>query len=225
MRRTLIPLIVLCAATAMFAPGCGDSGSDTVDGPTTTYPPADTPDQLMENFKACYDAMDASAYDDEILHPDFVFVFSADTPEQIAGPTHSLTREQELDTSTNMFHGQPGVDPITGALKDPVQDIQFTSLIKVQDWEDVPVDDPDFPGCMKARYQIDISFVLHGGLNQYRIQNEQMFYVKGEPGKKDGAAVTRYRLAGQQEFDPVWWPKADETMKLGQVKSIYLSRP
>ena len=91
-----------------------------------TYAPyPDSPDRLMENFKETYDEMDAVTYDEEILHPDFVFKFADDTPEAISGPTGILTREQELTTTTNMFSGASGSDPVTGALKPPVQDVQF----------------------------------------------------------------------------------------------------
>ena len=62
------------------------------------YPPATTPDALMESFRNCYDRMDLDTYDGEILHPDFLFRF-VDGVDPGISPTGSLTREQELTTS------------------------------------------------------------------------------------------------------------------------------
>ena len=111
MRKTLMILTVLPIAALALSVGCGSDKNPGSPDPGLTYPYPDTPDQLMANFKAAYDQMDAQGYDEEILRPNFVFKFAEDTPEPISGPTGLLTREQELTISTNMFSGAPGVDP------------------------------------------------------------------------------------------------------------------
>lgn len=198
---TALVVLITAAGGCIFSPD--NSNNNGGGGGQPQYPEATTPDQLMENFKNCYDAMDYSTYADKILHPEFKFVFAADTPEAIAGPTGYLDHDQELQTTQNMFEGHTGTDPVTGQVKDPVQDVQFTSLIKsATDWEAVPSNDPYFPDSLKALYDVDISFVLEGGLNQFRVQSQQLFFVKAvQVQQSDGTLKDIYKLIGQQDFD------------------------
>jgi len=145
----------------------------------------------MTDFERAYAEMDIDAYEN-VLHEDYKFVFI----------DHAVVwqRHQDIQSTSNMFGGQPGHNP-DGSYRPPVQSIAIDTLIRQTPWEDVPADDPDFPDSEKALYQTRLVLTLEGGEHTLTVQSDQYFFVKPEqvdPG--DGTTETRYFLYGHMDL-------------------------
>ena len=200
MRHVHARRFAMLAAAALLAliPGCFSSGDPADnDPPDPTYPFPGTAEQLMTNFKNAYDRMNIAEYRN-VLHADFLFVFAAGSP--VAPPTGVYTREDDLESTTNMFNGEQGQDQ-DGTVKPGVRDIEFTQLQRLTDWEDVPGDDLRFPGARRAQYDVRIVFLLETeSLNTITIDCQQLFYVKSVTEPVDGGTREHFYLIGQQDL-------------------------
>jgi hypothetical protein len=203
---TLIPIVI--AATALI--GCSDDPTGPGNGhDPDPYQWPDTADKLMENFERAYTEMDIDEYGN-VLHADFEFIF--------IDHIETWTRAQDMASTANMFAGNPGQNP-DGSYREGVQSIAVNTLIRQTPWEEMPGDDPDFPGHERALYQVIIVFTLEGGTNTITIDCDQQFYVTSGEAMDGGQPRTRYYLVGQRDLDS--GGKSNEDMTWGSIKSLY----
>jgi len=196
-RIRLFPLVaaglvftVLAAGGCIFSPQSDDNGP-SIPVPEVVWP--DTPVKLMGNFEIAYSTMEFSVYE-EVLHEDYKFVF--------ADGLVIWERLDDLRSTENMFAGNPGEDPETGAIKQGVQSISINTLDQIGDWIHEPETHPHFPDSERALYEVMIVFTLEGGDNTITVDSQQLFYVKSEEiDMGDGTTKTRFFLYGQQDFD------------------------
>ncbi|MFH1842157.1 MAG: hypothetical protein ABIF77_03035, partial [bacterium] len=116
-RRTVRMCFLLCCCLALaLANGCGDEGAITEPPMTPTLPEGypETPDQLMDNFRAAYSGLDSLAYA-ALLHPDYRFLFSGPDLNLMELLTGYLTATEELTIAWNMFSGQATPKQSVGA--------------------------------------------------------------------------------------------------------------
>jgi hypothetical protein len=192
--------LAACLTLAALAGGCLDS-SDPGDPiiPEPPYPFPDTAAKLMANFKLAYDEMNIDEYDN-VLHAGFIFVFADGSP--VAPTTGIYTRPEDLQSTTRMFAGEQGQDP-DGQPKAPVRDIEFSQMERLTEWEEVPLDDPYFPGALRALYDVRLVFDLNtDSTNTITIDCQQLFYVKSvDEEQDDGGTRPHFYLIGQQDLD------------------------
>ena len=127
MRRSTKSPFHLAASIALLVltGGCFNSNDpENPDPQPDPYPFADTVEQLMTNFKNAYEEMDIDEYDN-VLHEDFLFVFADGS--SVAPPSGFYTRAQDLESTTNMFAGEQGLDP-DGIPKPGVRAVSYTHL-------------------------------------------------------------------------------------------------
>jgi len=183
-----LALLVLAAGGCIFSPEDDTGGGGPPPAPWVW--PGDA-EQLMENFERAYSEMNIIEYE-KILHEDYKFIF--------IDATDTWYRQQDIQSTTNMFAGNPGVNP-DDSYRDPVQTIAINTLIRQTPWEDVPANDPDFPNSERALFQVQIVFTLDGGENTITVQSDQQFYVKSEEiDQGDGTTKTKYYLYGQRDL-------------------------
>ncbi len=181
---------VLAGGGCIFSPQNDD---DPPPPPDSEIVWPDTPEKLMENFKIAYSGMEIDDYRD-ILHADYKFVF--------ANGLGTWERDDDLRSTENMFAGNPGEDPDTGAIKPGVQSISVNSLILIDDWVHESPTHPNFPDSERALYDVMIVFTLEGGENTITVDSRQLFYVKSEEiDMEDGTTKTKFFLFGQEDFD------------------------
>ena len=201
-RHTFWLLLAMVLAAFLAAPGCifspddggGDGGGG---GGSVQYPLQDSPDNLMAKFQMAYDNMDIDAYRD-VLHTGYKFVFAEGT--QGMDPRGYWLREDELESATHMFSGEPFTNS-QGEVAPGISDISFDVLDPLGVWEPVPENDPDFAGegAMKRLYQVHIVLSHDGGT--YTINSQQIFVVIPVE-EDDGTGVLRtvWYLYGQQDL-------------------------
>lgn len=198
-------LLVLCLT------GCSDEDPVVPDPADEPYPWPESADELMDNVRLAYDEMDGEAYG-IALHDDFKFIF--------IGHARVWSRATDIASMERMFGGLPGENP-DGTYRAPVQGISVVTLTKHTPWQAVPGDDPDFPNSAMAVYEVLIVFTLEGGENTITVDSDQEFYVEDEEvDTGDGTTRTRYQLVGQRDVAPSY-PKANEAMAWGEVKSLF----
>jgi hypothetical protein len=119
-----------------------------------------------------------------------------------------------------MFAGNGGYDTVQGVPKPGVGDVEFRTLIRLTDWVDVPLNDPDFPGVRRALYEVELVFVLVAEQSStMTVSGQQLFYLRGVEETADGTTRTRWRLCGQEDLTAE--AKGNEDMAWGSVKSLY----
>jgi hypothetical protein len=186
------------------------------------FPFPDTADKLMTNFKNAYDEMNIDEYSN-VLHSDFIFVFADGSP---VAPTSGIyTREEDLQSTTNMFNGEQGMDP-DGQPKPGVRDIEFTELTQLTVWEDVPETDIYFPGAIRALFDVRVVFCLNTEyMNTITVDSHQLFYLQSIDEAQDGGSNrTHFYMIGQQDLDgklSVSSFASNENMSWSIVKVLY----
>ncbi|MDO9693968.1 MAG: hypothetical protein Q7W56_04505 [Candidatus Latescibacteria bacterium] len=189
-----VAALVVMAGGCIFSPDEGDNPQP----PAPTYPFADTPEKLMTNFKNAYGRMNVDEYRN-VLHMQYKFLFADGSP---AAPTEGYyTREQDLQSTTRMFNGEQGLDP-DGLPKPGVRDIDFDELTLLTVWEDVPETDINFPGAIRALYDVKVVFYLDTeGLNTITVDSQQLFYLKSiSEEQDDGSTRTHFYMIGQEDL-------------------------
>ena len=188
-----VAALVVMAGGCIFSPDEGDNPTP----PVTTYPFADTPEKLMTNFKNAYGTMNVDEYRN-VLHMQYKFLFAEGSDVE---PTGVYTREQDLQSTTRMFNGEQGQDP-DGLPKPGVRDISFEELTMLLPWEDVPETDINFPGAIRALYDVKVVFYLDtDGLNTITVDSQQLFYLKSiSEEQDDGSTRTHFYMIGQEDL-------------------------
>lgn len=200
MRRSLYLLLVLAFLCAL-AGGCFDAEDSPIgpDPAVSTFPFPDTAAQLMANFRDAYDGMDSVEYA-FTLHEEFEFVFS---PECLIAPADdTYSREEDLLHTTRLLDGEPGYDQVHQRVLPAVRDIAFLQFENLTGWSEVSMDEPGYPGGMKAMYAVTAVMTLDTvDDNTYGIDALQLFFVKAKVATDtDGGTRQRYFLIGQRDL-------------------------
>jgi len=200
----VLAALAVCSCSDDFSPGIGPSDP----GPQP-YQWPDTPGKLMENFERAYGEMNITEYWG-VLHDDYEFIF--------IGNTDTWTREDDIQSTTNMFAGMPGMDP-EGEVKAGVLQIAITNLIRQTPWHEVPEDDGEFPDAEYALYNVTMVFTLMNGTSTITVDSDQEFYLMSEEvDQGDGTMRSRYYLRGQRDIAN---GKPSEQMSWGGLKMLY----
>ena len=159
----------------------------------------DTPQRLMERFKAAYDYMNIDEYR-HALHADFIFVFADGSP--VAPASGIFTRGEDLQSTPNMLNGELGQDPDGHPLAG-VRDVEFGEMTRLTAWEDVPESDVYFPGAIRALFDVRVVFYLNTeDVNSITVDSQQLFYLQSIDEELDGGSSrTRFYMIGQQDLD------------------------
>ena len=219
---TTLPLLLILiagAAGCLFTPPTGDKPSSQV-----SYEPYYDPDpttamnNLVENFRIAWEKKDLAEYRDSILYDGiaeavdgqvyepFTFYFDQDGADPGQTFPDSELYEREVTRATNMFSGQPGVNPVD---QSEVPGIQSITL-------DLPADgvwsnpgDPDhvegnvYPAGTKERfYHTNMNITLQSNIgdsniNAWLVQDRLRFHVipvRIENENDPGTYHTVYRL-------------------------------
>lgn len=183
---TLMTLILLLLGWQLI--GCQSDEALFAPDPTAkTCPVATTPDQLMANFAAAYQARDLEGYA-QTLHPDFVFELA---PASVAaGCPASWDRTQELRVSANMFSGKDHTrDGVTVA---GIARIVFDRCQPLGVW--TAVDAAGDPEVLSRSYAVSVRFEQTNG-HVFVVRGSCTFQVVRE-GVIDeyGDALRPYRI-------------------------------
>lgn len=217
MTRTTLLLALLLLAVLLLA-GCSDDATTPDPDPEPEgYPFAASEDQAMANFKRAYEEMNRDVYVDVVLDDPFTFVFADGSPY---APTSGWDRGAEVSSITRLFAGEVGYDTVQGVPKPGVREVDFRTLVRLTDWDDVALDDPDFPGARRALFQVEVRFwLITDHLATLTLDGQQLFYVTDAEETAGGTTRTRWRLCGQKELTAE--VKGNENVTWGQFKSLY----
>ena len=195
-RKALLAMVTLALAFAgsgcIFSPNTPPAPPP----PPVTVPLADTPDQLMANFKTAYSGMKIDDYR-TVLHPQYQFILrAADVP---AGQSDRFTYAEELHVAENMFSGNAVQKP-DGTTAPGISSITVAVLTRSQPWSDVGASDPDFPLTKRSLYEIQISFA-RAGYNTIIVTGSQEFFVSARDSLLTGGVHKPfYQLRGQRDL-------------------------
>ena len=194
----LLALLTLAACTSGGSPEAPDPSP----GDETAWP--GTPEQLMANLVAAYEDMDYAAYE-ACLHPDFRFVF----PD---GDVWS--RAQDLSSAEHLFAGDAGSNGMS------VSSVIIRTLEQAGTWTETDSTHVYFPDTRQGVFAAVLIFRLDSGTHTITVDAAQHFFlVSGMADPGDGTPITRWYLAGQQDFDP--WRSSDTPATWGDVKALY----
>lgn len=173
-------LLMLIAMLAMLAgsAGCIFSPDDSKDPPpeVEALPKADTPDQMMANFKVIYEDMMYDEYE-SLLHDDYRTVLLQTTFDEWAdgdNPLAELYFDKTLETTIhrNMFDGLTGIGP-GGEPIPPIDSINVTTLDKDGTW-DVVEPSTEYFGGFEGAYKAQFNVLLHfNNPDQHRYEVDQ----------------------------------------------------
>jgi hypothetical protein len=216
MNRRTVLFLGLIVLLAVSMSGCLFSPEHKKDPPVPPplIPFADTPDQLMVNFKAAYGGMKIDDYR-AVLAPNYQFILrAADVP---AGQSDRFTFAEEMHIAENMFSGNAVQKP-DGTTAPGISGITVAVMTRTQTWADVGATDPDFPLTKRGLYEIQISFA-RAGYNTIIVTGSQEFFVSVRDSMVNGVAKPFCQLRGQRDLSN--GTKATEMSSWGGVKSLY----
>lgn len=197
-----------------------NGGTLNFPGTYEQYPPfANTPDQMMANFKMIYEGMLVGEYENQ-MHEGFRSIILQSTFDEWAGGDNPLTQLYFNKTLENTIHGnlfgyETGVGP-GGELIPPVASINVATLDKDGTWDPVEATQEyfgDFEGAYKARYNVLIHF-NNPDQHRYEVDQTIEFYAIAVEGE--------WFMLGQVGFDNyAGGMLATDSVTLDGVKSLY----
>lgn len=215
--RTMAPVAALLLL-ALAAAGCG---GDKATEPTYTWP-ADfpgTPDQLMTNFRAAYEGMDAAALL-ATLRADHLTILQSSTVTQFpdVGPTLDMVEETRIHE--RMFSKQDVVDP-DGSLVPGIQAITFQSFARQGTWGTSSAGDI-FPETQYALYSVEVRFDRGQSHSILLVQGQLKVYVAARDSTTHGETRPFYQLMAQMDLTQNAAKTADtESSAWGAVKALF----
>ena len=204
MRLNKFFLLLMALALLVGPTGCIFSPDDDGGGnnePSGGYPPALTPEQLLENFGEIYEDMDAQAFA-SILHEDYTTILLPSTMNEwdsVGQPLgDAFYRDTEIRIHENMFSGNTGVRP-DGRNVPGIDSIEVSYLEKEGTWNQVPDTDEHYAnyGAYWALYDVLIYFNTADQF-KFKVQQEVEFYVV--PVTEGGQEI--WKLLGQIGHEP-----------------------
>lgn len=191
----LLPGVLLL----MLAPlaGCIFSPDPDPDPVKPPPPPAyvfpDTPDKVIDNLQEAYEKMDIDGYRN-VLHMNYIFKFQQYDIDNLNLPSDHLTREEDLESSTNLFSGN-AVNGVPG-----VSQITWPSNEKEGTWETSY--NPEFPNSQRCLYNFEMN-ITRPGATTIIVKGKQEFYVAERDSMVDGSPRQYWELLGQVDLSDI----------------------
>lgn len=189
-----------------LASGCGifspeeSTDDDGGGGTAVEFPPAETPQQLIENFTNAYENLNIIEYE-KALHPQFTFWFA---PQEIdAVGAASWDRATDVQSTERMFEGQLGSRIGENGEPETVPAVQSIDLQLnprepwTNDFDDgAEFAEADFRGgfdvTMTVRYT-DSALIS-------QVAGQQRFYIKLVDMEIDGQTRQVYQIYAWKDF-------------------------
>ena len=112
----------------------------------------------------------------------------------------TYSREEDLLHTTRLLNGEPGYDLVNERPLPAVRDIAFLQFENLTGWSEVSMDEPGYPGGLKAMYAVTAVLTLDTvDENTYGIESLQLFFVKAGM-VAGGGALQRYYLIAQRDL-------------------------
>jgi hypothetical protein len=181
-------LAVLLATTAILIAACSQDDGPLAPPSAMDYPLADSPDRLMANFAAAYQARDLAGYA-SLLHEDFRFVLDPEQAAKLDPQGEGWNRDEELATTERMFADEPITKD--GRRLPPIIAIVFETFEPLGEWS-ATGPDSRFPHALRRAYRVQVRFERTAAPTLY-VRGSCDYYCVAEsaPG---GARI--YRLLG-----------------------------
>ena len=194
--------LLLAAFALLLAPaGCIFSPDDdpVVDDNNTTQelPWPGSPDVLMSNFQAIYEARDFDEYR-KIMHPDFLTILQEATTDEFPDVGTTLDVNEELRIHERMFSGDAVTDP-DGNLVPGVLNISF-SVFQPQDAWQVSPEDAIIPNAEWTSYDVIFLFDRGQNFSTLKVEGIIKFYVTSKDSLYQGAERKYYQMIGQEDL-------------------------
>lgn len=214
-KRWLTGLAILAALLLLVSCSDDDPVTPTPEPTGSSLPFPDTPGQLIANFVAAYEAMDA----DEIgylLAPEFQLFLQDATVGAfpVLGPT--LDHDDMAGFHARMLAGEPGRDAL-GNLTNPISSIELMEPVQLTDWGPTLSGD-HLQGVPSALFEVFLYF-LRAGDKTLQVQGQIQFFLSEQDSLHQGVVRPCFRLAGLADFTES--TKADETVAYGSVLALF----
>ena len=192
--------------------GYASQGSLLVDVEyVNSLPFPDTPDKVIENLRSAYERMDIDVYR-PILHPTFRFMFQQFDIDNLILPSDHFTREEDLESTTNLFSGNP-VNGVPG-----VSQITWPILSGTGVWEDST--NPDFPDSRRRLYNLEMN-ITRPGATTIIVRGQQEFYVASRDSVHNGVPTQFWQMLGQIDLTDTSPKQSNQSTSWGEVKCLY----
>ncbi|MGD9546777.1 MAG: hypothetical protein AB7V45_04415 [Candidatus Krumholzibacteriia bacterium] len=213
--RWLTGLVILAALLTLVSCSDDDPVTPTPEPTGSSLPFPDSPEQLMANFVAAYEAMDAEEIG-YLLAPEFqLFLKDATVGDfPVLGPT--LDRDEMAVFHDRMFAGESGRDAL-GNLTNPISSIELMEPVQLTDWGPTLSGD-HLQGVPSALFEVFLYF-LRAGDKTLQVQGQIRFFLSEQDSLHQGVVRPCFRLAGLADFTES--TKADETVAYGSVLALF----
>ncbi len=196
--------------------GCKDD--PTSPPPPTIRPPfADTPAQLMANFKEVYEMLDLEGYRN-MLAPDFKMFLQRLTTLEFPELGETLDLVEETNITGNMFLGKPGHDA-AGESTTPVSSVHCELPVQLTPWAESLPEDP-LPGVTSALFGVLFEFNRASDITLY-VTGQVKFYIVASDSLYQGTVHPYYRFVGMWDLTNSGWGKSNEDFTFGSVKALF----
>ncbi len=213
--RWLTGLAILVALLTLVSCSDDDPVTPTPEPTGSSLPFPDTPGQLMANFEAAYEAMDAEEIG-YLLAPEFqLFLKDATVVDfPVLGPT--LDRDDMAVFHGRMFAGESGRDA-QGNLTNPISTIELMEPVQLTEWNATYSED-FLPGVPSALFEVSLDF-LRAGDKTLQVEGQILFFLSEQDSLHQGAVQSCFRLAGMADFTES--AKDNENVAYGSVLALF----
>jgi len=210
-------LIVAAAVLAgmMIMAGCSDKDDPVRVEPDPPIGP-ESPDELVIQFLAAYEARDLEEYL-ALLDPDYLTLLSEITTEDFPDLGATLDLDEEMRIHERMFSGINVVDP-DGNVIPAVKTINVTVFHPLGAWS--PSDDEDsFPDAVWAPFDVQILFDRGQEYWTSKVEGLVKIYARSHEVMVGDTKTTYYLMVGMKDLTGVG--KGSENSVWGSVKALY----
>lgn len=213
--RWLTGLAILVALLLLVSCSDDDPVTPAPEPPGSSLPFPDTPEQLMANFAAAYETMDAEEIG-YLLAPEFQLFLKDATVEEfpVLGPT--LDRDDMAVFHGRMFAGESGRDA-QGNLTNPISTIELMEPVQLTEWGPTLAGD-HLPGVPSALFEVSLAF-MRAGDKTLRSEGQIRFFLSERDSLHQGVVQSCFRLAGMADFTES--AKDNENVAYGSVLSLF----
>ncbi len=215
-KRYVIPVLIIALLAGMvILAGCSDD-DDPVRVVSEPIVRPETADELMNQFRSVYEALDVNNYL-ALLDPGFLMILQEETIWDFPRLGGTLDYQEEERIHRRMFSGELVTDP-EGTFVPGVQRIEFSILMALTEW--APSDNKDiFPDTEWAAFAVNLLFDRGESYSTMKAEGTLKIYVRAHEVEVDGTNKTYYMMAGMEELSNV--VKSTESASWGGVKALY----